>query len=86
MQIDAENGQDEAPAEVFGSAVSSLDGDIHDTKAEENASSGVVDIIDPNAYSIQDAKLKTEHDNLVKASEKKKRTSSPTHSKIKKKV
>ena len=72
MQIDAENGEDEAPAEVFGNVVSSLSGDFHDTQAEENASAGVSDIVDPNAYSIQDAKLKTEHDNLVKASEKKK--------------
>ena len=72
MQIDAENGQDEAPTEVFGTVVSSLEGDVHDTQAEENASTGVSDIVDPNAYSIQDAKLKTEHDNLVKASEKKK--------------
>ena len=80
MQIDAENGEGEAPAEVYGNTYL----EIFKIHSRGEASAGVSDIVDPNAYSIQDAKLKTEHDNLVKASEKE-RSSASTDPKIKEK-
>jgi cilia- and flagella-associated protein 44 len=72
MEIEAEAGAGQKPSEVFGEVESSTTGDVHDAEAEEKAAEGVSDIVDPKAYSIQDAKLKTEHDNLVKQSERKK--------------